>query len=84
MSGNSKNKCCSGCKGQEFDIDDQGNEYCTNCGRVRQGIKFDNNVVFGEQKQMLGKNINTNCKLLIKPRKRKPLFQRKETEKSKG
>lgn len=60
MSAPKKTKECPRCHNTLFEADDQGFMSCMSCGLVRDELKFDNNVVFGEQRQMLGKNINMN------------------------
>ena len=59
MSAPKKTNQCSRCKNSDFEVDVDGNVSCSHCGLVNQEMKFDNNVVFGEQRQMVGKNINT-------------------------
>ena len=62
MSTSKKNTQCSRCKNSDFEVDADGNVSCSHCGVVNQDMKFDNNVAFGQQRQMEGKNINTKCK----------------------
>lgn len=49
---------CSKCEGSYFEMNEQGATFCANCGLVLQQFNFDNNVAFGAQREMLGKNIN--------------------------
>ena len=65
MSDHKKNTHCPRCKNTDFEADDQGIVSCSHCGLVNEEMKLDNNVVFGEQRQMLGKNINTKGRLLL-------------------
>jgi transcription initiation factor TFIIIB Brf1 subunit/transcription initiation factor TFIIB len=49
---------CPNCHGTESEINAEGLSCCANCGLIEQQTKFDSNVVFGEQRDLQGKNIN--------------------------
>lgn len=59
---------CKRCNSTDFETNDQGFTCCSNCGLLEDQTKFDNNVVFGEQRDLQGKNINKQGNLSLTQR----------------
>jgi hypothetical protein len=78
-----KARLCSNCQ-CEIEVNAEGPMGCASCGIVDQGAQYDNNVVFGEERALLGKNVNKQGTYLVMAEKLSQVASQRRLKRAAG